>query len=179
MGRPRTEPSPSLFTSPDHMYRKFHKNIVFLNKRPSKKSGESDAGLGLVTGQGALALAFLVGGTAILAALALAFFTASFTNTIYGFQAANRALAAASAGASDALRELSRDKDFTAPLGYPMQVGGIDVRVIVEPVVGQSGVVRITSQASSFGFVRKLQVIASVHQTTGEVTSISWQQLAV
>jgi hypothetical protein len=131
-------------------------------------------------GQGALALAFLVGGTAILAALALAFFAASFTNTIYGFQAANRALAAASSGVSDAVRELARDKAFlpNPPLGtYTIpDVGGIPVTVTVEnPISGQPGFVRIRAEASSFGFVRNVEAVVSVHQRTGEVVVLSWQ----
>lgn len=128
-------------------------------------------------GQGALALAFMVGGTAILAAIILTFFASSFLSGVLGYRVANQAIAAASAGIHDAILELARNKAFKSSSGmYTLTIDTIPVNVTLVHTPGQ---VTITSDAAVSGYRRKLQAIVAVDPTTGRVEVISWQQLTL
>ena len=133
-------------------------------------------------GQATLSLAILVGGTAVLIGLTLAFLTISFTNSSSGFQSAERALAVASAGADDALLGLVRDKNFAyASPGYPLVVGtgGHKAMVIVQNSSPAFNRVTITSQATVGVAQRKIEVIAEVDGDTGKMSVISWRQVVI
>jgi len=108
----------------------------------------------------------------------MAFLVVTFVNSGFGFQAANQALSAASAGANDAIIQLSRDKDF-ASVGYTVPVNGVSATVAVSQNTPLSGQVTIISQAGVSQRKRKIQVIMSVNSSTGQVDMVSWQQLTL
>lgn len=123
--------------------------------------------------QTALILAFLIGGTALLIGVSLAFLVASFSATSLSYQTANRALAAATAGAQDGLLQLLRNKDFSG--GYTVPLGDYSAVVSVVQSVGQA---TITSTASaSTGVKRRIVVAASADPLTAKVTVLSWRQV--
>ena len=132
-----------------------------------------------IGGQATLSLAILVGGTAILIGLTLAFLTISFTNSASGFQAANRALDIASAGAQDALLRLARDKTLSETAGYEVQVGNHFAKVTIQNTSLVLNRALITSQATVGVAQRKIQVLAEVDKITGKVGVISWKQVAL
>ncbi|OGY97336.1 MAG: hypothetical protein A2122_01480 [Candidatus Liptonbacteria bacterium GWB1_49_6] len=131
-------------------------------------------------GQATLSLAILVGGTAVLIGLTLAFLTISFTNSSSGFQSAERALAVASAGADDALLRLVRNKDFPSSK-YTLEVGSGNhiATVIVQNSSPVFNRVTITSQATVGVAQRKIEVIAEVDGDTGKMSVISWRQVVI
>lgn len=129
-------------------------------------------------GQATLSLAILVGGTAVLIGLTLAFLTISFTNSSSGFQSAERALVAASAGADDALLRLVRDKDFKN--SYKLDVGSVrDVNINIQNSSLVTNRAIITSQATVGVAQRKIEVIAEVDRNTGKVSVVSWKQVVI
>ena len=130
-------------------------------------------------GQAALSFVFLIGIMVLSIGVTVAFLAASFLNSGYGFQAANRAMAVATAGAEDALMILARNKDFTSVSPYSVPVGGDSASVTVaqnSPVVGQA---KIISSSSAFFQQRKIQVVVSINGTTGQATVVSWQLLTL
>ena len=130
-------------------------------------------------GQATLSLAILVGGTAVLIGVTVAFLTLSFIETSQSFQAGNRALTVAGAGARDALLQLVRNKSFSSAAGYTIQLGNDKATVRVRNSSLTSGRVSITSEASVLGNQRKIQVIASLDPLTGKVGVILWQQQVI
>lgn len=129
-------------------------------------------------GQTALSFVFLLGVVIISIGAILAFLAASFLSSGYGFQAANRALAVASAGAEDGLMQLVRNKDFSATVPYSVPVGSDSASVTVTQNVA-SGQATIVSSGTSFFRQRKIQVIVAVNSTTSKVDVVSWQLLTL
>lgn len=130
-------------------------------------------------GQAALSFVILIGVIIISIGATLAFLAASFLSSGYGFQAANRALAVASAGAEDGLMQLVRNKDFSAVTPYPVPIGSDSASVTVaqnSPVSGQATV--LSSATVSFR-QRKIQVIVSVNGITSKVDVVSWGLLTL
>jgi len=127
-------------------------------------------------GQATLSLAILVGGTAVLVGLLLAFLALSFLNAAASFQASNRALALASAGAEDALLRLTRDKNLNMPIGYEINFGTDKATVQVSN--NQNGQAIITSTAQVLTVKKRLKVIAGVDPATSKVSVSSWTQQA-
>lgn len=130
-------------------------------------------------GQTALSFVFLIGIVIISIGITLAFLTASFLNSGYGFQAANRALAIASAGAEDGLVKLIRNKDFSAATPYSVPVGSDSANVTIiqnSPAANQATIV---SSAAIFFRQRKIQVVVSINSVTGKVDVLSWQLLTL
>ncbi len=128
--------------------------------------------------QATLSLAILVGGTAVLIGLTLAFLTISFTNSSSGFQSAERALAVASAGADDALLRLVRNKDYPSSQ-YELQVGTYTVKVVVQNASIASNRATITAHATVGATQRKIEVVAEVNRNTGKVSVVSWKQVVI
>jgi len=130
-------------------------------------------------GQAALSFVFLIGVIVLSIGVAVAFLANSFLSSGYGYQAANRAMSVASAGAEDALMRLARNKDFSSVSSYSVPVGSDSASVTVNqnsPVAGQA---KIVSSATAFFQQRKLQVIVSVDGTTGQISLVSWQLLTL
>ncbi|GEM_PF-527351 len=130
-------------------------------------------------GQAALSFVFLIGVIIISIGATLAFLAASFLSSGYGFQAANRALAVASAGAEDGLVKLVRNKDFSAPTPYSVPVGNDSASVTVNQNTPASGQATIVSSATVSFRQRKIQVIVSIGSTTGKVDVVSWGLLTL
>ncbi len=145
-----------------------------------KKSGSYFGIDNTKNGQATITLTLLIGGTAILIGITLAFLTISFINASSAYQAGSRAFVVASAGAQDALLRLIRDKDFMGTGGSTttITVGGNDTAIVnVSPPI--SSQVVITSQSTILGTTRKLEVITVVDSLTGKVSVLSWKQLII
>ncbi len=123
-------------------------------------------------GQAALSLVFLIGGIALLVSVTLSLVAINFLNSTFAFQSANKAMAEALGGANDALLQLVRNPQF-ANSGYKVCVDMTsnctsDYATVV--VTNPGGQATILSTATVFASQRKIQVLASINQTTGEVS---------
>ncbi len=130
-------------------------------------------------GQTALSLVFLIGIVIVSIGATIAFLSSSFLSSGYGFQAANRALAIATAGVEDGLVKLIRNKDFSAGTPYSVPVDNDSATVTVtqnSPVAGQATII---SSGTALFRQRKIQVIVAINSTTSEVSVISWQLLTL
>lgn len=134
-------------------------------------------------GQAALSLVFLTGGIIVLIGVSLAFLAISFINSSFGFQSANKALAAASAGVNDAMLQLTRNKSFVKSCfdNYcvPSSCVQGDAAVAVTQNSPSPGLVTIESQATSFVSQRKIKAIVSVNASTTQVNLISWELVPI
>ncbi|MDO8664875.1 MAG: hypothetical protein Q7K44_05045 [Candidatus Liptonbacteria bacterium] len=130
-------------------------------------------------GQAALSFVFLIGVIVLSIGVAVAFLANSFLNSGYGYQAANRAMAVASAGAEDALMRLARNKDFSSVSSYSVPVGSDSASVTVNQNSPAAGQAKIVSNATVFFQQRKIQAVVSIDSTTGQVSLISWQLLTL
>ncbi len=130
-------------------------------------------------GQAALSFVFLIGVIVLSIGVAVAFLANSFLNSGYGYQAANRAMAVASAGAEDALMRLARNKDFSSVSSYSVPVGSDSASVTVNQNSPSTGQAKIVSSATVSFQQRKFQVVVSIDSTTGQVSLISWQLLTL
>ncbi len=130
-------------------------------------------------GQAALSFVFLIGVIVLSIGVAVAFLANSFLNSGYGYQAANRAMAVASAGAEDALMRLARNKDFSSVSSYSVPVGSDSASVTVNQNSPSTGQAKIVSSATVSFQQRKFQVVVSIDSATGQVSLISWQLLTL
>ncbi len=130
-------------------------------------------------GQAALSFVFLIGVIVLSIGVAVAFLANSFLNSGYGYQAANRAMAVASAGAEDALMRLARNKDFSSVSSYSVPVGSDSASVTVNQNLPATGQAKIISSATVSFQQRKIQVVVSVDGTTGQISLISWQLITL
>lgn len=124
----------------------------------------------LKSGQATLTTVLLIGTLTVFVGASLTFLVFRFLNASFGFQASERAFAAASGGKEDALLRLARDKTFEAPGGYTVSVGAYQATVTVtqnSPVAGEA---TILSRAIVSGYERKLETIVSIDTRTGEVS---------
>lgn len=130
-------------------------------------------------GQAALSFVFLIGVIVLSIGVAVAFLANSFLNSGYGYQAANRAMADAYAGAEDALMRLARNKGFSATSAYSVPVGSDSANVTVNQNSPSSGQAKIVSSATVSFQQRKVQVVVAVDSNTGQISLISWQLLTL
>ncbi len=124
-------------------------------------------------GQAALALVLIIGGTIVTVSLTLAILTTSFVNSAYGFSVSERAEAVASSGAADALVRLLRNKDFSSPGGYSVNVGSDSAWVTVSNGSPIAGEVTIISKATASTRQRTTTVIAARSSTSSLITVVS------
>lgn len=127
-------------------------------------------------GQAALSFVFLVGAVTALIATTLGFLAVSFITTSSGFQASERALAAASAGASDGLLQLVRNRDFSDIVGYTVPVGSDSALITVTQNV-PAGQATILSSGGASAYRRTFRVVVSVEALTGQIRIISWRRI--
>jgi hypothetical protein len=127
-------------------------------------------------GQAVLSLIFLIGGIAVLVGVSLAFLVTGFLGTGFGFEASQRALAVATAGAEDGLLQLIRNKSFSDISGYNVPLGNDVAQVTITQNSPTAGQATIISTAAVSGHRRRLRVIVSIDPTTGQVSVVSWQQ---
>ncbi len=130
-------------------------------------------------GQAVLSFVFLIGTIILSISLTVALLAYSFLSSGYGFQASNRAMALASAGAEDALLKLARNKDFSAVSPYSVPVGNDSASVTVAQNSPVSGQAKIISTATIVFQQRKIQVVVSVDSVTGQISLFSWQLLTL
>ena len=144
-------------------------------------------------GQAVLSLVFLIGGTVVLIGTTLAFLVISFINATFGYQAANRALGIAFAGANDGLWKLSKDRDFGGSLteqslcDYLLPVGSDQARVAVVRKNGVCGSPKpispneawIYSEANYLGRVRKIDMTVAIDPVAGRVEVTSMAQSVI
>ncbi len=142
-------------------------------------------------GQAALSLVFLVGGTVVLIGTTLTFLVISFINTTFGYQAANRALGVALAGANDALWKLSKDRSYAvvaATCDYNLPVGSDQAHVVTARKDGVCGGASkptnpneawINSEASYLGRIRRINMVVSIDPISGRVEITSMAQSVI
>lgn len=123
-------------------------------------------------GQAALGMVLLIGGVIVLIASTMAFLVFSYLNSTFGYQASQRAYAAAASGADDGVMRLLRNKDFSSA-GYSLPVGSSTATVSITQNSPASRQVTIDSQATVSFYSRRIKTIADVNATSGEVTVIS------
>lgn len=131
-------------------------------------------------GQAALSLVFLIGGIALLIAVTLSLVAINFLNSTFAFRSANRAMDLAASGAEDALLKLNRNPTFSDGGGYlvptpcPEELQGNCATVTVTQNSPSSGQATIVSTATAFYSQRKIQVVVSIDQNTGQINIVSW-----
>jgi len=119
-----------------------------------------------------------IGGLILTTGIALAYITISSVNAGYGFQASERAEAAAVAGAEDALVQLDRNAAFAyASPGYSFSVGSSTATVIVQQNTPSAGLVTVNSTGVVSGRTRTVKVVVSDNPTTAQISLISWQDI--
>ena len=150
------------------------------------------------SGQAALALVFLIGSAIVLIGATLAFLVYNFVHSTSGFQAANRALGVALAGANDALVRLAKDRSFNVDgipnCKYSFNVG--EDKAEVQVLWGVSTCdgsgkpscpfensnlpgcrqVAVNVDSSVSGRRRRIEMLVSVDAVTGEVNVASLRQ---
>lgn len=133
------------------------------------------------SGQAALPTILLVGGIIIEIAIAGILIAFILSNSGWGERLSAQALAAAKAGAEDALLKITVDKNFSAPApdGYSFLVDNRVVKVIVikDPAGYPSGVHQIISLGKALGRQRKLETILVVDSDTGKVDLKSTREI--
>ncbi len=107
----------------------------------------------------------------------LGFLASSFVNSTFGFTAAQRALAIADAGARDAYLRLLRNKDLSSPSGYTMPLGTDSALVTVTQGSPATGLVTVVTTATISFHTRKVQFVASVTSSTGQISLVSWKEI--
>lgn len=127
-------------------------------------------------GQTALSLVLIIGAVITIVGSTLAFLIFSFLNSSFGYQAAQRANAVATAGVEDALLRLVRNKDFGDTAGYSVALGSDAATVSVTQNPGAS-LAYVSSSAVVSYRRRTLQVIVSITTSTGQVSVVSWKSL--
>ncbi|OGZ01035.1 MAG: hypothetical protein A2946_03290 [Candidatus Liptonbacteria bacterium RIFCSPLOWO2_01_FULL_53_13] len=118
--------------------------------------------------QATLSLVMLIGGISVLMSVALSFLVSSFLNVGIGFEAGERALAAARAGNDDAMLQLVRNKDYSGD--YTFSVGSYAASVSVSQNTGEATIV---SSSTVAGRTKKICTVASVNAETGLIAPVS------
>lgn len=125
-------------------------------------------------GQAVLSLVLLMGGVIVIVALGLAFFATSFVNSVYGFQAAERAEAVAASGVYSAMMMLDREGGGLTLSSSSIPIGS-DTATVTVTQNSSAGTATITSYASISQRQRTLTVVVSISSSTGQVSPVSWQ----
>lgn len=124
-------------------------------------------------GQAALSLVFLIGGIALLVSVTLSLVAINFLNSTFAFQSANKAMAESMGGISDAVLQLNRNPNFTNLGGYSVCVTNFSSDCATVTVTTASNLATIVSTAVVFTSRRKIQAVAAIDPSTGEVTVVS------
>ena len=124
-------------------------------------------------GQAALSMVFIIGGIIVFASLSLAFIIVSFISSSSGYQASNRALAAASAGANDAILRIARDATYaSSSFSVP-----IDSYTATVSMTTSTTSTVIMSTAQVLGYERSVRVVVSIVSSTGAFSILAWDFL--
>ncbi len=90
--------------------------------------------------------------------------------------ASQRALAVAKAGANDGYFQLLRNKDYSNA-GYSVPLGSESATVSITQNSPATGLVTILASATVSFRPRKVEIIASVTSSTGQVGLVLWKEL--
>jgi hypothetical protein len=123
--------------------------------------------------QGFLALVIFIGGILLVAGIALSVVVLTSINSGFGYQASEQAQSVATAGAQDALLQLSRNSSFGST-GYTITVGSSTATITVMTSSPSSGYDTILSIATISGNTRKVSVVVSESTSTGQSGVVSW-----
>ena len=126
-------------------------------------------------GQSLLALVILIGAMIGIVAALLAFFTSSFVDSGYGYQASVTAEAAATSGAEDGLLQLNRNPSFPNAT-YFLPVGSTTVTVSVTQNAPSINLITVSSTATVSLRTRKISVVVSKNASTTQISVVSWQE---
>jgi len=130
-----------------------------------------------MAGQAFLSTILLIGGVMIVIAATVAVLAATFVDSGYGLQASEKAEAVATAGVNDAFLRLVRNTAFTST-GYPVTVpNGIATVSVTQGSGSASGLDTVFSAATVSGRTRKINAVFGISSSTGQVVSISWQDV--
>ncbi len=128
-------------------------------------------------GQAFLSTILLIGGVMIVIAATVAVLAATFVDSGYGLQASEKAEAVATAGVNDAFLRLVRNTSFTSA-GYSVTVPNGTATVSVTQGSGSAaGLDTVFSAATVSGRTRKINAVFGISSSTGQVVSISWQDV--
>jgi hypothetical protein len=128
-------------------------------------------------GQAFLSTILLIGGVMIVIAATVAVLAATFVDSGYGLQASEKAEAVATAGVNDAFLRLVRNTSFTSG-GYSVTVPNGTATVSVMQGSGSAaGLDTVFSAATVSGRTRKINAVFGISSSTGQVVSISWQDV--
>jgi hypothetical protein len=128
-------------------------------------------------GQAFLSTILLIGGVMIVIAATVAVLAATFVDSGYGLQASEKAEAVATAGVNDAFLRLVRNTSFTSG-GYSVTVPNGTATVSVTQGSGSAaGLDTVFSAATVSGRTRKINAVFGISSSTGQVVSISWQDV--
>jgi hypothetical protein len=128
-------------------------------------------------GQSLLALVILIGGIVFAVGIALALITAAFVNSTYGYQTSEQAEAVATAGAEDALLQITRNNQFSTSGSYSLPVGSSTATISVTQNSPSTGLDTVISQATAGLRIRKIQVVVSINPATGQSSIVSWNEV--
>jgi hypothetical protein len=131
-------------------------------------------------GQAALSLVFLIGGIALLVSITLSLVAINFLNSTFAFQSANKAMAEAMGGASDAILQLIRNPQFASG-GYQvcLDFTNCTANSANVTVTQGSGQATIVSTATVSASQRKIQAVASIDPATGKINVASLTILTI
>ncbi len=129
-----------------------------------------------VEGQAFLSTVLVIGGVLIVIAAAVAVFAATFVDSGYGLQASDRAESVATAGANDAYLRLVRASSFSSG-GYTVTMPEGSATVAVTQNSPSTGEATVLSIATIGGRTRKINAVFAVNSSTGQVTSVLWQDV--
>lgn len=116
---------------------------------------------------------------AIAVALAAYLLSNSSASARYGAEA----LAAANSGAQDAAIRIARDKSYSSS-GYTISVGSSTATIVVQTNTGKDGAAasgksRILATGTTRLFSKKLEIVYSINDTTGEMTLESYDEIGL
>lgn len=116
----------------------------------------------------------VIGGVMVVVATGVAFVAATFIDSGYGLQASDRAESVATAGVNDAFLRLVRANSFSSG-GYTVTVPEGSATVSVTNT--SAGLDTVFSSATVSGRTRKISAVFSISTSTGQVISVSWQDV--
>jgi len=128
-------------------------------------------------GAAMLPMAVMLGGVIIEAVVVLSFMAYTVSQAGLGEKLSIEAYAAARSGAIDAIRKITRDKNYYDSSGSSFENGDRTATVTVVKDYPTSGITRITSVGTALFRQRKIQVDLQVNSITGEASVISFDEM--
>ena len=121
-------------------------------------------------------MVLLIGSVIAIVSLLLLFLSNSLVNTSYGVKDDTVAQAAATAGAEDAMLRLDRNSFASFPTTYSVPVGSTTASVSVNTNTPSTGLITVTSTATTANHTKIVRVILSVNSNT-QVSVVSWTEV--